>query len=100
MIRTANDDESVDAASHLEFTLARPSTVYVAHSGAATALPAWLTDGTWTQSAETLDTSDTASNPRRVYQKSFAAGQVILGGNRASPAAGPPGFSNYVVVIK
>jgi hypothetical protein len=100
MLRTANDDKNVDAASHLEFTLARPSTVYVAYSGAATVLPAWLSDGTWTQSAETLDMSDTASNPRRLYQKSFAAGQVTLGGNRTSPAAGPGGFSNYVVVIK
>ncbi|MGH8591369.1 MAG: hypothetical protein ACREXX_19255 [Gammaproteobacteria bacterium] len=98
MIRTANDDKNVMAAAHLKFTLAQPAAVYVAYSGAATVRPAWLTG--WTLTTEKFDLTDTGSNPRKVYKKAFSAGQVSLGGNRASPAAGPSGYSNYVVVVR
>ena len=40
-----------------------------------------------------------ARNPRKVYDKRLAAGQVTLDGNRASPAAGPANDSNHVVLV-
>lgn len=98
MIRTANDDKNVTAAAHLKFTLAQSATVYVAYSGAATVRPAWLTE--WTLNTEKFDLTDTGSNPRKLYKKAFSAGQVTLGGNRASPAGGTSGYSNYVVVVR
>jgi hypothetical protein len=95
MIRTADDDKNVTTATHLKLTLSQSSTVYVAYSGAATARPTWLAG--WTLTTEKFDLTDTPSNPRKVYKKSFAAQQVTLGGNRASGAAG---YSNYVVLVK
>src|SRR5213078_4891890 len=99
MIRTANDDKAVTTSSHLKFTVAQAANVYVVYCGAATQLPAWLNDGTWTTVSETLDTTDTPANPRRILKQSVAAGPVTLGGNFASPASGASGYSNYIVVV-
>ena len=89
----ANDDKRQTAADFLTFTLTANATVYVAYDGGATALPAWLDDGTWTDTGDTLAVSGGA---RRLYSKSFLAGSVSLGGNRMSPAAGV--YSNYSII--
>jgi len=99
MIRTANDDKIVTSTSHLTFDVSQQANVYVVYCGAATQLPAWLSDGTWTTVTETLDTTDLPANPRKIFRKSVAAGQVALGGNLASPAGGPTGYSNYIVIV-
>jgi hypothetical protein len=102
MIQTANADKTVKANPHLKFTIDRSATVYVVFSATADSLPAWLDDGTWTGVAGTFNTTDPGAGgiaaARTIYKKSFAAGQVSLGGNLAAPA-GPSGYSNYVVVV-
>ena len=98
IIRTANDDKSLTTGTHLTFTLAQASTVYVAYDGRATNIPAWLSSANgWTPTSETFNTNDAAS-PFTVYAKSFPAGQVTLGGNMQSPAAGAG--SNYTVIVR
>jgi len=103
MIQTANDDKAVTANPYLKFTIDRSATVYVVYSSSASQLPAWLNDGSWTAMAGTFDTTDPggggSASPRTVYKKSFGSGQISLGGNLASPAGGPSGYSNYVVLV-
>ena len=99
MIQTANDDKIVTVTPHLTFTLDSSATVYVIYDGRATQLPAWLGDGTWTATGQTFTTNETQLSNRAVYKKSFAAGQVSLGGNLASPATGPSGYSDYFVIV-
>jgi hypothetical protein len=96
IIRTANADKYVNVASHLTFTLAQSSTVYVAYDKRATSLPAWLGDGSWTLTSETFATTDTAASAFRVYAKNFPAGSVTLGGNYQAPVAGAD--THYAVI--
>jgi hypothetical protein len=100
LVRGANDDKNVVNAAHLTLTLGQPATVYVAYDKRGTKLPAWLEDGTWQLTAESLSASggDAQASPWRVHAKRFAAGSVILGGNKQPPAAGAG--SNYVVMVK
>ncbi len=97
MIRTANDDKAVTASAHLRFTVSRSATVYACCDKRATALPAWLKDGTWTAMAESVAVSDAGASPMRVYAKSVGAGQVTLGGNHEGGNTGA--LSNYFVVV-
>jgi hypothetical protein len=93
-IKTANNDKGSTGTTFLSFTVNVPVTVYVSYSVEATALPAWLSG--WTNTGATLVTTSAA--PFRVYSKAFGAGTVTLGGNLASPAAGPTQM--YVVTVK
>jgi len=98
LIRTANDDKSVTATSHLKFTVSGNAYVYVAWDLRIAGLPAWLNDGTWTA---TSDAFAVGTLNMKIYRKSVVAGQVTLGGNLASPASvSSTGYSNYVVVVK
>ncbi|MGE3541121.1 MAG: hypothetical protein AB7N91_27265 [Candidatus Tectimicrobiota bacterium] len=94
-ILTANDDKYNTAPTYLSFTINRPATVYVTLHISATALPAWLGDGSWTLQPEIIETTD---YKRLVYSKRFPAGPVVLGGNRMLPSS-PSGRSNYSVLI-
>jgi LmbE family N-acetylglucosaminyl deacetylase len=97
LIKTANDDKNVTTANHLTFTPSAASTVYVAFDKRATRLPGWI-DGTWRLTGESFTSNgDGAASPMGVYAKNFAAGQVRLGGNKQSPAAGAS--SCYVVIV-
>ena len=75
-IRMSNEDKYHKDYSYLTFTLAAPATVYIAYDARATSVPSWLTK--WTKTDEQIGTTDV---PRNLYKKSFAAGQVSLGGN-------------------
>jgi fibronectin type 3 domain-containing protein len=97
LIRTSNGDKAATAANLLTFTLSSPATVYVAYDVRETSLPAWLNDGTWTLTSDSVSTTDTLSGPMKVYSKTFAAGTVTLGGNLEAPAAGA--LSNYLVIV-
>jgi hypothetical protein len=100
LIRSANDDKNVKVPTHLTLTLAAPAMVYVAYDKRGKKLPAWLDDGTWRLTDETLSGSggDGQASPMRIYAKRFAAGTVALGGNKQPPAVGAD--SNYVVIVK
>lgn len=97
VILTANNDKGVQSASYLAFDVNVPTTVSIAFDNRVTRLPAWL-DASWTLTNQTLDTTD---GLRRVYQKAFPAGRVVLGGNSMSPAAFSSGVnrSNYSVIL-
>jgi hypothetical protein len=99
LIQVSNDDKTVTASTYLQFTLDRRGTVYVCYSALASQLPAWLNDGSWVPTSDACAVNDGVATPRFVYKKSFPAGKVTLGGNRESPATGPSGYSNYLVIV-
>jgi len=90
-LTTANDDKGNSAKEYLVFTVSAPATVYVGFDNRATQLPGWLRD--WRDTKQSLRTTDSGCR-LKLYAKSFPAGTVALGGNKA-PGAG----SHYVVVI-
>ncbi len=96
MIRTANDDKMSTLTSLISFTLSRPATVYIAYDPRVTSLPAW-TNG-FQKTTSVIGVNDSKINNMELYSKQFAAGNVSLGGNMASPAAGA--LTGYFVVIK
>ena len=69
--------------------------VYVCYDSRATALPAWLNDGSWSLTADTVSTMDVAA---KVLLKNVPAGVVTLGGNLQAPPAGAD--SHYFVVVR
>jgi hypothetical protein len=92
-IRTANDDKTETNSGFLTFSLTAKATVYILVDSRVSTLPAWLDDGTWSLTEETVGTTDVV---RRVYQKQYNAGTVRLGGNAMAPMSGAR--SNYNVV--
>jgi Protein kinase domain len=100
LVRGANSDKNVVSPAHLTLTLGQPATVYIAYDKRGQKLPAWLDDGTWQLTGETLSASDgdVLASPMRVYARRFPAGAVTLGGNKEPPAEGAG--SNYVVIVK
>ncbi|WP_347159338.1 hypothetical protein [Pontibacter chitinilyticus] len=95
LIRTANDDKWSTSTALLSFELTKPATVYVAYDPRASALPSWLSG--WTKLSEKIGVNDSKISAVNLYSKSFPAGVVTLGGNKASPAAGTE--NNYFVVV-
>jgi hypothetical protein len=95
-IRTPNDDKANTSTSLLSFKLSQEAIVYVAYDPRATALPAWLSG--WQKLTDRLGINDPGISYLQFYSKTYPAGTVTLGGNRASPGAGA--LSNYVVVVK
>jgi hypothetical protein len=100
MIRGSNSDKNVAGPVHLTFTLGAPATVYVAYDKRGKKLPAWLDDGIWQLTDQSLSASggDAQMSPMRVYARRFPAGSVTLGGNKQPPADGAG--SNYIVIVK
>jgi serine/threonine-protein kinase len=100
LVRGANSDKNVNSTEHLTLTLSLPGKVYVAYDIRGKQLPAWLADGTWQLTNESLSASggDAQASPMKVYAKQFPAGRLTLGGNKQAPAGGAG--SNYVVIVK
>jgi len=98
MVRTANNDKYVKTEDHLVLSVGRDVTLSVCYDKRGTILPAWLADGTWTPTGELFAVKDKAASPMVVYEKTFGAGRITLGGNRAGGAQGSR--SNYVVVAR
>jgi DNA-binding beta-propeller fold protein YncE len=96
LVRTANDDKFAVAPAHLELTISRPATVFVAVDRRAATLPAWL-DGSWKAGSESFVGSDRSASPMRVYAKAFPAGQVTLGANGQPPSTNL--LSQYVIIV-
>jgi N-acetylneuraminic acid mutarotase len=85
-IKTANNDKSLNSSTLLTFKLSRAATIYVAYDSRATTLPAWLSG--WQKLTDKLVVSDAKLPGFILYTKYFPAGNVSLGANMASPAAG------------
>jgi hypothetical protein len=96
LVRTANNDKYVKADQHLTLAVGREVTLSVCYDKRVTVLPSWL--DTWKLTGETMLVKDKAASPMLVYEKTFAAGEITLGGNRAGGAQGSR--SNYVVVVR
>ena len=92
LIRTRNDDDSVTANPHLEFTLGEGSDVYIAYSTTANSLPSWMAG--WTDTGNTVSAGGAGSF--RLYKEAFTAGQVSLGGNERGITGAE---SNYFVIV-
>lgn len=86
-LRTAKDDRSSTGKSFVEFNSNVPLTVYVAHDDKIVNKPEWLSD--W------KDTGDDLVR-RSIYQKTYPAGQVALGGNTTD---GDSSGSMYMVFV-
>jgi hypothetical protein len=95
LIRTANDDKSVKAATHLQFSVNKPITVHVGLDKRSLFIPAWLSG--FTLSTEVWKTTDAGASPYKVYTKNFPAGTITLGGNVQPPALGMQ--SHYSVIV-
>jgi len=98
LIRQANDDKLRTGGAELKFSVNAAATVFVCYDKRGTKLPAFLNDGTWTKTTESLSTTDTAASVMVVYKKSVPAGSVTLGGNRQSPADGA--WTHYIPIVK
>ena len=85
-LQTANDDKFSSGASFLSFDVTEATTVYVGYDTRNTTLPTWLQS--WTATTDNLISADATL---KIYQKDFAAGAVLLGGNEM-------GNSMYVVL--
>ncbi|MBF9253687.1 hypothetical protein I2I11_10320 [Pontibacter sp. 172403-2] len=94
LIQTANNDKWNTSTSLLSFRLAQKATVYIAYDPRGTTLPAWLSG--WQKLSDRLGVDDSKISSMDLYSKSFEAGEVTLGGNKASPAAGAE--NNYLVL--
>ena len=105
-IRCANDDKQLsDVARHLEFTIDKPCTIYLAMDKRANYIPAWLQDGSWfltgyTVSWGTPDADEVldAGCPMLVYAKDYSAGSVTLGSNHTNGPTSAPD-THYIPFI-
>ena len=95
MIKTPNDEKDNTASSdYLEFTLAQNTTIYVAYSSEALSLPNWMNG--FTDTGDNITTMNLQEKTFDVYSKSFPAGCVNLGANKASGFTGGS-INNYMV---
>ncbi|MFQ3671867.1 MAG: hypothetical protein SNJ84_10465, partial [Verrucomicrobiia bacterium] len=88
-----NNEKNNTSSNYLSFTVNQPVTVYVAYDVRATSLPAWLSN--FTNTGQTLTVNGDVN--RVVYSRSYSAGTITLGGNRAAPAAGAD--TSYSVIV-
>jgi hypothetical protein len=95
-IKTANGDKDDTSLDYITLTNTCPSVVYVGYDWRATQVPAWLSNNFTDTGLQVAVYDDTYF--LNIWEKAYSAGQVVLGGNMASPAAGA--LSNYVVFLK
>jgi hypothetical protein len=88
-IMTANDDKSNSSSQFLSFKANRNVTVYVAHDNRLSSKPDWLKSFSKTSLSLSTDV------PMTIYQKSYSAGRIYLGGNN-----GVQESSMYMIAIK
>jgi hypothetical protein len=86
-LQTANDDKARTDNPMVTFSINLEATVYVGFAG--TSPPAWLSG--WTSTGDQIVTTDRTF---QLYEKTFAAGTVLLGGNENAAQ------SMYTVVVR
>lgn len=94
-IMTSNLDRNSTAPTYVSFTVDRPVVVFVAYDAGATQLPAWLSG--FSDTGSSVSTTNDSAPSLKLYQKTYPAGSVSLGGNMNVPAAGAN--ANYVAVV-
>jgi len=97
LIQTRNGDKAVSDASHLVFSISNAATVYVAYDRRASSQPSWLSSFSSTGD-QISSNGDSSMGYFNVYSKSYSAGTVTLGGNRAGGCCSDAG-SNYIVFV-
>jgi len=98
LVRTANNDKRVTEPDHLVLRLGLEAVVSVCYDRRWTALPSWLDDGTWTYKGDGASVTDSGASPMEVFEKTFPAGELTLGGNLSGGAEGAK--SNYIVIVR
>lgn len=93
VIQTSNEDDASRGDTALRFTVDQPVEVLVAHDRRLPRRPAWMAD--FTATPFTLASEDTTY---ALWQHTFPAGEVVLGGNL--PDGDQPARSNYLVVVR
>jgi hypothetical protein len=81
----------------LTFELSTSAWVYVWYDGSASRYPAWLADGSWTFTGESVGISGPPET-RTVFRKLFPAGTVFLGGNADPPMEGADSMYNVLAI--
>jgi hypothetical protein len=98
IIKTAADDKFETATSFLRFRVNRAADIYVAYDRRASVLPNWLSSQFTKVSGMTVGASEPNLSYFNLYKKTLnEAGEVVLGGNYASPANGAQ--ISYVVFV-
>jgi len=95
-VKTAYKDNDNTTLDYITLTNTCPSVVYVGYDWRATQVPAWLSNNFTDTGLQVAVYDDTYF--LNIWEKAYGAGDVVLGGNMASPAAGA--LSNYVVFLK
>jgi hypothetical protein len=95
LLKTYHADRHSTEAVYLSFTLTATADVLVVFDARVAPLPAWLTDGSW---SETGDIVHTTRSAQRVFRKTFGPGNVVLGGARMAPVQRV--WTNYFVVFQ
>ncbi len=88
-IRAANDDKVAPAGDFLSFTLTADATVYILFD-TRHSIPQWMVNESWVDTGLLADATDGQSSghqERRVYTKTFSAGQVTLGASEAGASS-------------
>ncbi len=94
-VTTQQADAGNTSASFFSVEVNRPVYVYIGYDKRGTP-PTWLSSQ-FTNTGETLITSDGGASPLRLWRKQFSAGTITLGGNLASGASGA--LSMYTVTL-
>jgi len=94
-IRTANNDKESQGSSFLSFDVNQDVVVYVAHQDFLLK-SGWL--GGFVKSVDVVVTSVGAR--LEVFEKSFSAGSVVLGGNYAVGETAGGGSNMYSVIVR
>lgn len=97
-VRTVQADKNSTTPLYLQFELARPARIFVAHDYDSKVPPDWLRAFQLSPKLIEVDQSGTLRT-YRLYYKDCEAGLVRLGGNRAAGQRGDL-FMNYLVAIK
>ena len=92
-VQAANRDAEAEGTSALSLDLRYPSTVYLADDVRGGALPEWAA-AMFRPTDLTLRTSDAT---HRIYKAEFAAGELMLGGNKQGITAPK---ANYLVIVR
>jgi len=90
-IRTSREDSRYDGDDFLRFTVSEEAVVYVVYHDLIDGRPSWMSDFADTGVDLTLEARK--SNAMSLYRKTFAAGEIVLGGN------GSPNTSAYMYTV-
>ncbi|MFT5523982.1 MAG: putative membrane-bound dehydrogenase-like protein [Pirellulaceae bacterium] len=97
VVQTANEDSGSTGSNFLTLRAVIPTRVFVGHDTRVAEPPGWLTDKTigFIKTGHRVTTNDANFV---LYEKTFPAGEIKVGGNGEDGNSG--GKSNYVVIVQ